>query len=1000
MQSITLSLGLSIAKILIKVWLGKKEDVPEIAYNDIFDLIKTNSLDLLEKRKLARDFETIGDKISENLNEILINSNLQQNQINAITNEVLSVVRKINITHQMLLKFSNDPKKLYEKLISASVELDKGFDFEESELFKKCIKSISQYIIDIAPLFPNYTRENFHDIIDRFNIVIEKIDKLLIDTRLIENSISHNQKTQVFENEYRRALIRKYNKVDLFDANVNREIRRYDLELAYIDLETSSYDDDCARIKTSDILELIQEHDKICIIGEAGTGKTTLLQWLTLQITSNNESKITPFFVELRKINTWPNINLNQFVSLVIQDTINSVPDLWLKETLEKGNALILIDGLDEIEKKERDIVFNWLQELEQEYNFKYIITTRPSGRESSFSFFELELMPMNEKKVWLFIQYWHKAVLLEPCLEDKDNIRIIEKKLITKISLNQSILKLATNPLLCAMICALHYQNNLLLPSNKNELYEECCKMLLESRDKARNIKTCKFMTLSYRNKRAILDDLAYWMMRNEKVAAEIEDVKLHIKEKTKNMNIIKDETEIGELVEYFIERSGLIREPENGVIDFIHKTFQEYMASQEISIQGDWGLLISNAKKDSWRETIILAMNNTNKKIADSIIRAFIEYGKKDKTRKIKYYTLAMACTLSAVEVSIEVRQEIEKITKKLIPPTTNAECMELANSGDYIIPYLKNKSNYSKEERVLCIRTLKFISTKNVLKALKTYFNDNMQQDVLNEIEQVLSDISISDITLFGLSEKILNYILTQIHDRVLITTEILLYSIKQIRDFDKKTLSLKHLISLTVKNYSGKSLDFLNFTNLEKLEVRGHFETIPILKNIQNLNRLNIYSENSNFDIYNLNKYNSLVTIKQLVFSTKTGGYINFKKLFFLQNIEYLSLDFNSEVDCDWASIKDLKNLNELELSLNYNDWEICFHEICSLKTLEKLTLVFNHGNIPAYAPDFFANKLKSIRIIASFESEELRKLIRDLNLTMPKCDISYNITASR
>jgi predicted NACHT family NTPase len=198
-------------------------------------------------------------------------------------------------------------------------------------------------------------------------------------------------------------------------------------------------------------------------------------------------------------------------------------------------------------------------------------------------------MQPDNIKQ---FIEFWHRSVLIDKHLETVEFANNMVKKLVEKINSNEPIKKLASNPLLCAMICALNYTTDSLLPTGKPELYEECCKMLIENRDVRRNISfDINGINLTYKQKRSILDDIAYWMLKNGDVETNLMKVIERCEQKLVSFNI--KNLKASDVIQNLIERSGVVRLPDEGTFDFIHKTFQEYMAAAEASKQNDWGLL-----------------------------------------------------------------------------------------------------------------------------------------------------------------------------------------------------------------------------------------------------------------------------------------------------------------------------------------------------------------------------------------------------------------------
>src|SRR5206468_2398463 len=67
-------------------------------------------------------------------------------------------------------------------------------------------------------------------------------------------------------------------------------------------------------------------------------------------------------------------------------------------------------------------------------------------------------------------------------------------------------------------VICALHRERNQQLPADRIELYDACCQMLLVRRGAEQRllVEARDYPQLSYRFMRALLDDLAYWMLQN----------------------------------------------------------------------------------------------------------------------------------------------------------------------------------------------------------------------------------------------------------------------------------------------------------------------------------------------------------------------------------------------------------------------------------------------------------------------------------------------------
>ncbi|MFY9622299.1 MAG: NACHT domain-containing protein [Pyrinomonadaceae bacterium] len=102
------------------------------------------------------------------------------------------------------------------------------------------------------------------------------------------------------------------------------------------------------------------EHKRIFLVGKPGAGKTTFLKYLTLQAAKGGLDKI-PIFVSLKE---WSDSNLKLMEYLARQFEICDFPNAraFVHHILRKGDALVLFDGLDEVENSDR-IVYSTMKD-------------------------------------------------------------------------------------------------------------------------------------------------------------------------------------------------------------------------------------------------------------------------------------------------------------------------------------------------------------------------------------------------------------------------------------------------------------------------------------------------------------------------------------------------------------------------------------------------------------------------------------------------------------
>src|SRR5262249_16477643 len=141
-----------------------------------------------------------------------------------------------------------------------------------------------------------------------------------------------------------------------------------------------------------------------------------------------------------------------------------------------------------------------------------------------------------------------------------------------------------------------------------------------IEERDRKRGIKKPSepVCWITKDDKEMLLQRLAYNMMKNvvpdEKSAPRIEIFRTRAEGWIAGwIPSFQDERarrcQSPEVLEHLIERTGLLREPVTGVIEYTHRSFQEYLAACAAGALDVAGELVNLATDDQWHEVIILA-------------------------------------------------------------------------------------------------------------------------------------------------------------------------------------------------------------------------------------------------------------------------------------------------------------------------------------------------------------------------------------------------------
>ena len=230
----------------------------------------------------------------------------------------------------------------------------------------------------------------------------------------------------------------------------------------------------------------------------------------------------------------------------------------------------------------------------------RFIVASRPHAAggewlvEERFEHAELQDMELPDTDA--FVDHWHEAAgQVVATEEERAELPALADALKKTIRERRAIRNLAVSPLLCAMLCALHRDRRRQLPRDRIDVYEACCRMLLERRDIERAVDLSDYPDLSYLEKRALLDDLAYHMLKNGYSEVALAEAEGWLNTRLPNMTHVPTAVAAAEVLHFIIERSGILREPVPGQLDFTHRTFQEYMAAQAAVDEGDIGLLLN---------------------------------------------------------------------------------------------------------------------------------------------------------------------------------------------------------------------------------------------------------------------------------------------------------------------------------------------------------------------------------------------------------------------
>ncbi|WP_078965650.1 NACHT domain-containing protein [Streptomyces aureocirculatus] len=528
-----------------------------------------------------------------------------------------------------------------------------------------------------------------------------------------------------FEQRYLAHVAKKHGKLTIFGIDLADSPGTWPLDAAYLSLTATGEGRPLGEVRIGDDLYPIREadldsaprpadealatHDRVLLRGEAGSGKTTLVQWLAVSAAAPRPGARmaylhdrVPYVLPLRTLTAHgERLPAPKDFLTAVSPLAGTQPDGWEARVLTAGRALVLVDGIDEVPEAERARTRAWLTDLMDAYpGNRWLVTSRPSAVREDWladeDFTELTLAPMSAADVARFIARWHRAAATGSPEQDAA-LTAYRTQLLDAVRGKPELGRLATNPLLCGLLCALHRDRRGFLPLGRKDLYTAALSMLLIRRDRERHLHVPE---LREEPQLQLLQRLAYWLIRNGRTELD----------RTRATTIIRDALpavpELAALGDadavyaHFLHRSGLLREPGPDTVEFVHRTFQDFLGARAAVDEGDFGVLARHGADDQWEDVIRMAVAQARPRERAELLGDLLAYGDThaDSSARRRAHLLAAACLEHAAELAPSAREEVERRTADLIPPRGPEDARDLAAAGPMILDLLPGPDEVS--------------------------------------------------------------------------------------------------------------------------------------------------------------------------------------------------------------------------------------------------------------------------------------------------------------
>ncbi len=460
---------------------------------------------------------------------------------------------------------------------------------------------------------------------------------------------------------YLRSLVGRLGKLpmrgldaDSGDACVKQD--NLDLAGVYIALDTTDRikeqgEKEKERERPLRVLEAAATRKQLVVLGDPGSGKSTFVNHLALCLARHH---LYPKCEAKEQLSDWPERQLDLLpISIILRDFAawcgrDDIPKdclllsafivfrlkaqnmgfvgRHLEEQLEKGQTLILLDGLDEVGKEQREAVRDSIAAFVERYpDCRFIVTcrilsyARPEWQLRG-AFSPVTLAPFHEEQIDQFIAAWYAGLLGNGVVPGREEANSLTASLQTEARRGY-LGELASNPLLLTVMAVVHTHRGR-LPGSRALLYEECIDILLhrweqvKAADQRRSSRLRELLEQAGRQQsdlHRILRRLAF-EVHGQAGKGQLADISAWQLQKA----LIRLHPEMShdwaaQVVAAVRERAGLLIERDEDVYTFPHRTFQEYLAGAYLAGLGEFsGQAVKLADDPNWHQVILLAVGH----------------------------------------------------------------------------------------------------------------------------------------------------------------------------------------------------------------------------------------------------------------------------------------------------------------------------------------------------------------------------------------------------
>lgn len=374
---------------------------------------------------------------------------------------------------------------------------------------------------------------------------------------------------------------------------------------------------------------------RVLILGDPGHGKSTLVSHYAIDLAERAIERIRhsqldqlpmlgiPIRVFLRDIITSKSPTFNDFWSGVPEVAGNDELRRKLEDVVRDGNAVVLMDGLDEIRESELQHVKEVISYVSEACKGSLLVVTCRTYDYSKDSPNRklpvdalLRLVPYRFPDMSVYVKNWYDAVIRAGRL-NADAGEKLRAKLISSLELNKELRTLGETPLLMTLLTLVHTEEGE-LPDSRAIVYHRAVRYLLAETAQWRSqvggatVASAEMMDLAQQVAHSAHCEFeqagsAFRGLTQEQLA---QIVRAHFRLDDHPPGPVYDEVtaKVSAHLLRLIQSHGLLLDQGGNRFAFAHRSLQEFLAGQYFSQGSHHPEALEVAQRSLWREAFRL--------------------------------------------------------------------------------------------------------------------------------------------------------------------------------------------------------------------------------------------------------------------------------------------------------------------------------------------------------------------------------------------------------